>query len=91
MRDARVVGYLPRKAANREWNQPKRKFVKVNKAERSWTSDMEMQSLEFSPLVFCLALIQYFLTMKFWNGNVYPVMLEVCGLLFDFDFIGDYS
>ena len=48
MRDARVVGYLLRKAANREWNQPKRKFVKVNKAERSWTSDMEMQSLEFS-------------------------------------------
>jgi hypothetical protein len=25
----------------------------------------------------------------FWNGNVYPVMLEVCDLLFDFDFIGE--
>ena len=25
VRDARVVGYLPRRAAKREWNQPKRK------------------------------------------------------------------
>jgi hypothetical protein len=40
------MGYLLRKADNREWNQPKRKkCVAVNKAERSWTSDMEMQSL----------------------------------------------
>ena len=36
VRDARAVGYLLRKAANREWNQPKRKkFVAVNKDERS--------------------------------------------------------
>ena len=42
---ARAVGHLPRKAANREWNQPKRKkCLGVIKAERSWTSDMEMQS-----------------------------------------------
>lgn len=28
VRNVRDVGYLPRKAANREWNQPKRvKFV----------------------------------------------------------------
>jgi hypothetical protein len=37
--DARVVGYLLRKAANREWNQPKgEKCVAVNKAGRSWGS-----------------------------------------------------
>jgi hypothetical protein len=36
-------------------------------------------------------LVQCFPTMRFWNGNLYPVMLEVCDLLFDFDFIRDYS
>jgi hypothetical protein len=24
-----------------------------------------------------------------WNSNVYPVILEICGLLFNFDFIGE--
>ena len=60
----RAVGYLLRKAANREWNQPRRKnFVAVNEDEKgvgdlksALTSDMEMQSLEFSQLVSCLAL-----------------------------------
>jgi hypothetical protein len=33
--DARDMGYLLRKAANREWNQPRRKkFVAVNKDEK---------------------------------------------------------
>jgi hypothetical protein len=33
--DARAIGYLLRKAANREWNQPRRKkFVAVNKDEK---------------------------------------------------------
>jgi hypothetical protein len=32
--------YLPRKAANREWNQPKRKkFDPINKGERSWRAE----------------------------------------------------
>jgi hypothetical protein len=52
---------------------------------------MKMRGLEFVHLVFGLALVQYFFTMKFWNGNTYPVMLGVCNLHFDFDFIGDYS
>ena len=46
--NARTMGYMPRKTANSEWNQPKRKkSVAVNKAE--WNpkiilaSDMEMQ------------------------------------------------
>jgi len=45
------VGYLLKKASNREWNQPRRKkFVAVNKKEKgvgdlttALTSDMEMQ------------------------------------------------
>ena len=33
--DTRAMGYMLRKAANREWNQPRRKqFVAVNKDEK---------------------------------------------------------
>ena len=64
VQDVRSVSYLLRKAANREWKQPRRKkFVVVNKDEKgvgnlktTLTSDMEMQSLEFAQLVSCLAL-----------------------------------
>jgi hypothetical protein len=57
VQDARALGYLLRKAANGEWNQPMRKkFVAINKDEKGVgdlkTSNMEMQSLEFSQLVF---------------------------------------
>ena len=39
--DDRAMGYLPRKVANREWNQPKRKkCAAVNKAERIWRPEM---------------------------------------------------
>ena len=69
IRDLEMVGYLPRKAANREWNQPKRKkCVAVNKAERSWRSEehyaIRHGDAEFGvcPLVFSLALVQDFLT-----------------------------
>jgi hypothetical protein len=56
------------------------------------TLDDEMEGLEFVHLVFGLALTQYFLTVTFWNGNVYPVILDVCDLVFDLDFLlGDYS
>ena len=51
--DARAVGYLLRKAANREWNQPRgKKFVAVNKDEKGFgdlktalTSDLEILCL----------------------------------------------
>jgi hypothetical protein len=50
--------------------------------------------LEFAQLVSVfLSLVQYFLTMTFWNGDyiyIYPVKWEVCDLLFYFDFIGNY-
>ena len=39
IRNARAMAYLPRKAANRKWNQIKgKKHVLVNKAKRSWRS-----------------------------------------------------
>jgi hypothetical protein len=44
---------------------------------------MEMQNLEFARQDFSLIFFQDFLTMSFWNGNAYPVMLEVCDLFFD--------
>ena len=58
------MGYLLRKATNREWINPRRKkFVAVNKDEKeigvlktALPSEMEMQSLEFALLVYCLAL-----------------------------------
>jgi hypothetical protein len=64
VQDARAVVYLLRKAATREWNQPRRKnFVAVNKEEKefgdlktAFTSDMEMKSLVVSQLVSCLVL-----------------------------------
>jgi hypothetical protein len=35
VKDARAMGYMLRKAANREWNQPRRKqCVAVNKDEK---------------------------------------------------------
>ena len=48
VKDARAMGYMLRKAANREWNQPKRKkCVAVNKAERSWRSEEPESGLGF--------------------------------------------
>jgi hypothetical protein len=61
MPEPRTIGYLPRKAANREWNDPKRKkCVAINTAEKSGdiknalTSDTEIQSLAFAHLVLVL-------------------------------------
>ena len=58
------MGYLLRKAVNRKWNQFRRKkFVADNKDEKevedlktALTSHMEMQNLEFTQLVSCIAL-----------------------------------
>jgi hypothetical protein len=62
--DARAVGYLLRKSAIMEWNDPKRNnCAAVTKQKRGGdlksplTSVMEMQNLEFSQLAFGLALI----------------------------------
>ena len=71
--DARVMGYLPRRAANRKWKQSRRKkFVAVKKDEKetgdvksALTSNMWMQNLEFAQLVTCLVWVQYFFALKF--------------------------
>ena len=35
IKDARAMGYMLRKAANREWNQPRRKqFIAISKDEK---------------------------------------------------------
>ena len=91
VRDARAMGYLPRKAPNMEWKQSKRIVLQSTKLKgvvlkRDLTSDMEMISLEFAQLVFGLALVQSFLTLKFWNVNIYPMMLVIYDLLFRFSF-----
>lgn len=58
IRDTRVVGYMSRRAANRDQNMPKgKKCVTVDSAERNWRSEErfdtrhEMQSLAFVQLV----------------------------------------
>ena len=52
VRDARALGYLRRRGANRERNQSKgKKCAAVNKVERNWTSeecfDITHQNAEF--------------------------------------------
>lgn len=57
---------------------------------------MKAQNLEFAMPVFSLALVEDFLPMQTLLpfGRVMYVLcyctLEVCVLLFDFDFMGDY-
>ena len=69
------------------------KLNEVGDLKSILTSDKEMQSLKFLQLAFGLALVQYFPTMfpSQHFGMVLYYMLEVCNLLFDFDFIGYYS
>ena len=74
----------------------RKKFFAVNKDERSWRSeecfDIRHGDAEFgvyqAGFWFCFG--PEFPHYDVWNGNVYPVMLEVCNLFY-FDFIGDYS
>jgi hypothetical protein len=40
VKDARAMRYMLRKAANREWNQPRRKqFVESTKMKKEWGSE----------------------------------------------------
>ena len=91
IRDTRAPGYLLRRAANCKLKQPKRKkCVVVNKAERSCrseerlTPDMESQSLEYSQLVFSLALVRYFLT-------VFPFLLGIVMYILGHDMLEVYN
>ena len=88
VRDVRAVGYLLRKAANREWKQSKRKkYVSVNKAERSWRSeehfDIRHGDAEFGvcPARFWSSfgpVFSYYAPFPtFWNSDAYPMPLYV--------------
>ena len=93
VRDARVMGQLPRRAADWVWSQPKRKKdVPVKKAERTWRSeehfDIRHGDAEFGicPAAFwhCFVPIlpHYALFPPFQNGNVYSVFLYVGSMWF---------
>jgi hypothetical protein len=67
IRDARAMGYLPRRAANRNWKQLQRKkCAAVNVAESRWRfgeeSGIRHGDAEFrvAQLVFGLALVHFF-------------------------------
>ena len=92
------MGYLLKKAANREWNRLKRKkYVVVYKVERHWdlkstlTLDMKMWSLEFALLFFILVLVLYFFsTPPFLHFGIkmdilFLSVLMVCDLICNFD------
>ena len=82
------MGYKPRKAADRAWNQPKReKRISLNEAEMSWRFEELFnvrhgeQNLEMT-LILGLALVPCFLTIfSFLHFgmviNIYPVPLYV--------------
>ena len=90
IRDARTVGHLLSRAANRVWNQPKKECIVENKAERRWRSeecfDIRHEDAEFGvcPAEFwsCFGPVfpHYAHFPQFWNGDVDSVPLEVCDL-----------
>lgn len=98
---ASSVEYLLRRAAYREWNQPNRhKCVAVNIAERSWRSeehfDIRLGKAEFR--VCPAGFWSYFSPVFLHYAPFFPFemmmyilcqyMLELCDLLFYFDFMG---
>ena len=84
--DARAMGYLLGKATNRVQPAKRKNCVVVNKAE-TW----RYRVWDLPSWFLVLILVQYFLTITFWNDNAYLMMLEICDLVFNFDFVGGYS
>lgn len=82
------MGYLLRKATIESGT--KQKELCFSQTAEELSHQMWRWSLEFAQLGFHLALVQHFLTVMFWNGDVYPMMLGLCDLLSHFYFIGDY-
>jgi hypothetical protein len=52
------------------------KLKVIGNLKSALTSHIRMQSLEFSQLLFCLALVQYFLTMLFFGMVKCPVQQD---------------
>jgi hypothetical protein len=65
------------------------KMKRVRDMRSAFTSEMEIKRLEVAQLVFGTALVQNFITMTFWNGIVYHVILKSFHLLHGFYFIGN--
>lgn len=93
VRNSRALGYLPGRASNREWSQPKEEKRNLKRWRVFWHQAWRCR-VQVSPDGFCLALIHYFFTMFPFSpfGMIMFIlchcMLEVCNLLFDFDFVG---
>ena len=89
--------YLLRKAANKKWNQPKRKkYVAVNKAERSWRSEECFDIRHWRCRVWrWLSWFSVFLFPMFPFITAMHIlcryMLEIHDLLFHSNFTRDYS
>jgi hypothetical protein len=70
VRDARAMGYLLRKSANKDWNQSKRqKCVVVNKGFGELKSDIRHRDAEFGvcPASFGLALEILIFSLWCWK------------------------
>ena len=93
------MGYLPRRDTNREYNQPTRKkSVVVHRAEQSWRPEEHFDTRHgdaefgFCPAGFwsCFGpVFSRFVPLLSFGMVMYILchyMLEVCDLLFDFDF-----
>lgn len=78
--DARVIWYLLREAANREWKQPIQptKLNWVGDLKNKFVTDMEKHSWEF-PLAGFQSTLSY--NALFWDGNVHPMSLYVGNML----------
>lgn len=68
--EASTLGYLPKTAIGRAWNQPigeglsqSRNLEGIGDLKSPLTADMVMQDLEFFLLGFTLALVPYFFTI----------------------------
>lgn len=97
VRDARVMGYLWRRAANREWKQPKTKeCAAVSKAEQSWRSEgcfaIRHGDAEFSVSLY--PVFSHYSPIPAFGIVIYSLchyMLEICDLLFYFNFTEECS
>ena len=83
VQDVRTVGYLLRKAANREWNQPKRKIKRVGNVKSTFPSDVEMQFGVF-PAGFWVCIGPVF--PQYDILECYYTSYDVGGMLFAFCF-----
>jgi hypothetical protein len=74
------MGYLLRKAANREWNQPKRIVLQSTKQKGVGNQTRRYRVWSFLSWLLVL-LLSRISSMTFQNGTLYSMMLEVRELI----------